>query len=159
MMKIQLDGFSTEIDKIYAYKTYAGLLAGVIDTKRNDYEESQAQDELKKFSMNKGNYLFIPPTRKKRKMSSFSKNMKQVIKEDFIDGFYSDDNFPEEKLEAFWVCVELVSYDAIVDEDCFMSALNIACNVEDFEMTTIEAYLLEYLTLEIWKTNATDATP
>ena len=32
------------------YRTYAGLLAGMIDTKRNDYEESQAQDELKKFS-------------------------------------------------------------------------------------------------------------
>ena len=158
-MKIQLDGFTTEIDKIYAYRTYAGLLAGVIDTKRNDYEESQAEGELKKFSMNGENHLYISPTRKKRELSTFSKRREQVIKEDFIDGFYGDDNFPEEELEAFWVCVELVSYDAIVDEDCFMSALNIACNIEDFEVRTIEAYLLEYLTLEIWKINATDATP
>ncbi len=158
-MKIQLDGFTAEIDKIYAYKTYAGLLAGVIDTRRNDYEESQAQDELKKFSMNGENHLYIYPRRKKRELSSFSKNMEQVIKEDFRDGFYSDENFPEKKLEAFWVYVELVSYDAVKDEDCFMSALNIACNVKDFEMTTIESYLLEHLTLEIWETNAIDATP
>ena len=157
-MKIQLDGFTAEIDKIYAYKTYAGLLAGMIDSRRNNYEESQAQDELKKFSMNKENYLYIPPTRKKSELSSFSKNMKQVIKEDFIDGFYSDDNFPEEKLEAFWVYVELVSYDAVKDKDCFMTALYIACNIEDFDVQTIEAYLLEHLTLEIWETNAMDAT-
>lgn len=158
-MKIQLDGFTTEIDKIYAYRTYAGLLAGGIDTKRNDYEESQAQDELKKFSLDRENHFYISPIRKKCKLSSFSRKMRQYIKEDYLSGYYSKENFREEELEAFWVFVELVSYDAIADENCFVSALNVACNIEDFETHTIEAYLWNHLKLDAWKDKATDATP
>jgi len=109
-------------------------------------------NELKEFSRNEQNNLYIPPRRRKREMSSFSKEMEQIIKENFIDGFYSDENFPEERLEAFWVFVKFVSYDAISDESCFMSALNVACNIEDFGVSTIEAYLLKHLILEIWKT-------
>ena len=157
-MKIQLDGFTAEIDKIYAYRTYAGLLAGAIDTRRNDYEESEAQDKLKKFSLDEKNHFYISPRRKKCRLSSFSKEMRQYIKEDYKNGYYNKKNFREEELEAFWVFVELVSYDAIVDESCFMSALNVACNIEDFETRTVEAYLLKYLTLEVWKTKAMDDT-
>ena len=158
-MKIQLAGFTVEINKIYAYKTYAGLLAGGIDTRRNDHEESQAQDELKKFSSDKKNNFYISPTRKQRKLSSFDKEMRQYIKEDYMDGYYNKQNFREERLEDFWVFVELVSYDAITDESYFMSALNISCNIEDFEIHTIEAYLSNHLSLDTWKSKATDATP
>ncbi len=155
-MKIQLDGFTAEINKIYAYRTYAGLLAGGIDTRRNNHEESQAQDELKKFSIDEKNHFYISPTRKKCKLSSFSKEMRQYIKEDYMDGYYNEKNFREERLEDFWVLIKLVSYDAITDE---ISGLNIACNIEDFDMHTIEAYLLNHLKLDAWKSKAIDATP
>jgi hypothetical protein len=158
-MKIQLDGFTAEITKIYAYRTYAGLLAGGIDTRRNNHEESQVQDELKKFSIEEGNYFYISPKRKKCKLSSFSKEMRQYIKDDYSAGYYNANNFREERLEDFWVFIELVSYDAITDESCFRSALNVACNLKDFEIHTIEAYLLDHLSLDIWKNKATDATP
>ncbi len=155
-MKIQLDGFTAEIEKIYAYGTYLGLLCGGIDTRINDYEESQAQDELKKFTRDKKNHFYISPIRKKCKLSSFSKEMRQYIKQDYMSGYYHKKNFREERLEDFWVLIELVSYDAIIDE---ISGLNIACNIEDFDMRTIEVYLLNQLKLDAWKSKATDATP
>jgi len=157
-MKIQFDGFTAEIEEIYANRAYTSLLAGRIDTKINNREESRAQNKLKEFSSGKKNHLYISPTRKKRKFSSFNKIAREMIKEEYQIGYYGKENYPEEKLEAFWVYIELVSYDAVKDEDCFMSALNIACNIENFELNTIEAYLLEHLTLKIWETNAMDAT-
>ncbi len=158
-MKIQLNGFTVEINRIYAYRTYDGLLAGIVVTRRNDHEESQAQDELKKFTRGKQSHFYISPTRKQRKLSSFSNEIRQMINEDFIDGLYSDENFPEERLEAYWVFVELTSYDVIVDDNCIISTLNIACNIEDFDIHTIGAYLLNHLKLDAWKSKAIDATP
>ena len=158
-MKIQLDGFTAEINKIYAYRTYVGLLAGGIDTRRNKHEEVQAQNELKKFSIEDQNYFYISPTRKKCKLSSFSKEMREYIKEDYINGYYSAKNFQEERLKDFWVFAELISYDAIIDENYFMSALNVSCNIENFDTRTIEAYLCNHLKLDTWKSKATDATP
>jgi len=158
-MKIQLDGFSAEISKLYAYRTYVGLLAGGIDTRRNNHEESQAQDELKKFSIDDQNYFYISPIRKKCKLSSFSKEIREYIKEDYMNGYYSAKNFREERLKDFWVFVELTSYDVMVDENYFMSALNVSCNIEDFDMRTIEAYLCNHLKLVTWKSKATNATP
>ena len=157
-MKIQLDGFTAEINRIYAYKTYAGLLAGVIDTNRNDYEEAEAQNELKKFSTYVKNSLYLSPLRMQRKLSSFSNEMRQIIKEDFEDGFYNDENVPEEKLASFWVFVELTSYDVIIDSNCIISGLNIACNIKDFEIRTIETCLLNRLKLDVWEREATDVT-
>jgi len=158
-MKIQLDGFTAEIDTIYAYRTYAGLLAGVIDTRRHDHEESEAQNELKKFSLDRNNCLYVSPSRKKCKLSSFSKEIREDIKEHYLVGYYNKHNYREERLEAFWVFVGLVSYDAITDETCFMSALNVACNIEDFEPRTVEAYLWNYLKLATWEDKSRDATP
>ncbi len=108
-MKIQLDGFTAEIEEIYAYRTYLGLLCGRIDTRINNREESQTQVELNKFTRDEKSNFYISPLRKRCKLSSFSKKMKKYIKEDYLDGHYHKKNFPEESLENFWVLIELVT--------------------------------------------------
>jgi hypothetical protein len=85
--------------------------------------------------------------------------MREYIKEDYINGYYCAKNFREERLKYFWVFVELISYDAMVDDNYFISALNVGCNIEDFDICTIETYLCNHLKLATWKSKATDATP
>ena len=84
-----------------------------------------------------------------------------MIKEDYLDGRYDADNFPEEHLSSYWVFLELVSYDEEFTEgiDGCCTWLNIACNIQSIDMSTIETYLYENLTSEVWKRESVDFTP
>ena len=160
-MKIQLNGYEVEIDRIYAYKAYAGLLCGMIDSRRNNHEEKEAKKELKDFSNVQDANLYFSPHRNKAPISSFHPNIQKMIKEDYLDGRYDADNFPEEHLAAYWVFLELVSYYEEFTEgiDSCCTGLNVACNIQSVDMSTIETYLYENLTSEVWKRESVDFTP
>ncbi len=160
-MQLQLNGYRVEMDRIYAYKAYAGLLCGMIDSRRNDHEEKQAKKELTLFSYQENANLYLPPHRKKATVSSFSAGMQEIIKEDYEDGRYDAHNFPEEHLADYWVFLELVSYDKqfAKDKESFCTELNVACNLKDIDIATVETYLYENLTKEIWKRESIDFTP
>jgi len=160
-MKIQLNGYEVELDRIYAYKAYAGLLCGMIDSRRNEHEEEQANKELKDFSNVQDANLYLPPHRNKATIDSFHPNAQEMIKEDYIAGRYDADNFPEEHLSSYWVFLELVSYDEEFTEgiDACCTWLNIACNIQSVDMSTIKTYLYENLTSDVWKRESVDFTP
>ncbi len=160
-MKIQLNGYEVEIDRMYVYKAYAGLLCGMIDSRRNDHEEEQAKKELKAFSYMQNANLYLSPYRSKAPISSFHPVSQEMIKEDYLCGLYHADNFPEKHLAEYWVFLELVSYDKqfIKDKDGFCTGLNVACNVKSFDISTIEKYLYENLTGEVWRCKSVDFTP
>ena len=161
-MEIQLNGYQVGVTEIHACKVYEGLLCGVIDTKRNNAEELKAKEKLATFSNPQDASLFFPPHREKRSMASFSDEGRQWVEEDFLNGFYSDDNYPEEKLNNFWIVVELVCSDDIEkhkEMDYCFSILSVAFNCKDFDPSTIEQYLYENLPIEIWNREARDYTP
>ncbi len=161
-MEIQLKGYQVEVTEIHAYKVYEGLLCGAIDTKRNNAEELKAKEKLEIFSNPQNASLFLPPNRKKRAMSSFSDEGRQWVEEDFLNGFYGDDNYPEEKLNNFWIVVDLVCSDDIEkhkEMDYFFSILSVAFNSQNFDIATIEQYLYENLPIEIWNREAENYTP
>ncbi len=84
-----------------------------------------------------------------------------MIREDYLDGQYDAHNFPEKHLDAYWVFIELVSYDEQFKKDKygFRTVLNAACNIQTIDMSTIEKYLYENLTIDIWNREAEDYTP
>ena len=160
-MELQLNGYKVEVDRMYTYKAYAGLLCGMIDSRRNDYEEQEAKKELKDFSYVQNANLYLPPNRRKAPMSSLHPNIQEIIKEDYLDGRYGADNFPEKHLFQYWVFLELVSYnDQFTDgKDGCCTGLNIAFNISSIDITIIEEYLYGNLTNEIWKSKSVDFTP
>ena len=155
-MKIQLNGYEVEIDQMYD-----GLLCGMIDSRRNNHEEEQAKKELESFSSMQNSNLYLPPHRNKASIDSFHLNTQEMIKEDYLDGRYNEDNFPEEHLATYWVFLELVSYDEqfLKDNDGYCTGLNVAYNTQGIEMSTLEKYLYENLTCEVWKRRSVDFTP
>ncbi len=160
-MKIQLNGYEVEIDRMYVYKAYAGLLCGMIDSRRNDHEEEQAKKELNIFSYMQNANLYLSPYRSKAPISYFHPTSQEMIQEDYLDERYDADNFPEKHLAPYWVFLELVSYDKqfIKDKDGFCTGLNVACNVKSFDIVSIEKYLYENLTGEVWRCKSVDFTP
>ena len=160
-MKLQLNGYEVDIDRMYAYKTYAGLLCGMIDSRRNDHEEEEAKKELKAFSTMQNANLYLPPHRNKAPLDSFHPDAQEMIKEDYLEGRYDAGNFPEEHLASYWVFLELVSYDDkfTKDKDGCCTGLNVACNIKSIDMSAIETYLYENLTCKVWKRESVDFTP
>ena len=149
-MTIQLHGYEVELERIYAYKAYANMLGGAIDTRRNNKEEDIAKKELQKFSYVKESNFYLPPIRKKK-----------AIDNDDMADYYDENNYREENIESFWVFLELISYDDHLkkDKDDFCTGLNVACNIQDIELNTIKQYLYKNLTIEIWKHTSIDYTP
>ena len=161
-MEIQLNTYQVEVTEMHAYKVYEGLLCGVIDTRRNDAEELRAKEKLRILGNPQNASLFLPPKREKRAMSSFNDEGREWVEEDFLNGFYSDENYPEEKLDNFWIVVDLVCSDNIEmhkEMDYFFSILSVAFNSKDFDLAAIEKYLYENLPIESWNREAGDYTP
>jgi len=160
-MEIQLNGYKVEIERMYTYKVYAGLLCGRIDSERNNYEEEQAKKELDNFSYRADANLYFSPHRHKISISSHHQDIQEMIKEDYLERRYHADNFPEEHLATYWIFLELVSYDKqfIEDKEGFCTSLNIACNISSIDTASIEKYLYKNLTSEIWKNQSIDFTP
>jgi len=160
-MKIQLNGYEASIDRMYTYKAYAGSFGGRIDSRINDKEEKEAREELKSFSYVENSNLYLSPHRGKAPMSSFHPDVQEVIEEDYLEGRYDTDNFPEKDLAEYWVFLELVSYDHQFKkyEDGFSTGLNVACNIQDIDIFTIEKYLYAKVPAEIWNCESVDYTP
>jgi len=102
-MKLQLNGYEVEIERMYIYKVYVGLLCGRIDTYINDKEEGQAKKELNKFACVENANLYLPPHRNKVPIGSLHSDVQEMINEDYLSGRYNADNFPEAHLEQYWV--------------------------------------------------------
>ncbi len=161
-MSLQLNGYTVEINELYASKVYEGLLCGVIDTIRNDAEELKAKEKLETFTDIKDVNLFLAPIQRKRIMSSFSNEDRKIVEEDFFDAFYSANRYTEERLDNFWIVAGIVSRDGLKkhrETDDFCSILNVVFNFKNFDIDTIEQYLYENLPIEIWNIEARNYTP
>ena len=160
-MEIQLNGYKVEIERMYTYKVYAGLLCGRIDSERSDHEEQEAKKELMHFPYREDANIYLLPQRNKVHIDYFNTDTQEIIKEDYLDGRYNADNFPEDHLAQYWILLELVSYDKqfIEAKEDFCTGLNIACNISSIAIESIQNYLCKNLTIDLWKDKSVDFTP
>ena len=158
LMALKLNGYETGIVRLYAYRVYEGLLCGQVDTEYHNSCEEKAKDEFWKFSTMKDAHYYFAPERRKKPLSSFSKD--HYIHEEYNE-LYDENNFPEEKLKKYWLFIELESYDEDLqkDTDGFCTGLSIACNIQDIDIHTIQEYLYENLTKDVWQKKSVDYTP
>jgi len=159
-LQLNLNRYKLKITRLYAYKTYQGLLCGLIDSKINNAEETEAKEALIKFNTYECNTLYLQPRRTQKQISSFvNPEMQTIIKEDFIDGFYDATNYPEEEIAEYWIMLELEYDQPVKDMDHCFSSLIVACNLNDCQLETIEKYLCDKLSFSVWENEAKDYTP
>jgi hypothetical protein len=145
-MKMQLNGFEVEVPEMHAFTTYGGLLCGIIDTSRNNTEEAEVKKRLSMYNTNQWNELYIPPIRKKRALSSITEDVRDL---------YDSENYPEERLDEYWLILELFCWDSHKKNDPFFSScLYVAFNIKNLHLETIEEYLFQHLPIDTWNREA-----